>query len=102
MVEVTWTPEAENCLKEIYDIIALDKPNIAKQVINEVYKKVEVLFDFPFSGYRLHEYKKHEIRVIQYGHYKIVYHIKNEKQISIIAVHNDAFNIIQYLNFKVF
>ncbi|WP_368029257.1 type II toxin-antitoxin system RelE/ParE family toxin [Arcobacter sp. s6] len=51
MVDIHWTDEAENWLKNIYDYIALDKSTIAKKVVTEIYQKVQILQSFPRIGY---------------------------------------------------
>jgi toxin ParE1/3/4 len=52
MVELTWTVEAERWLRDIYDYIALDNPSAAARTIETIYRKAEILREFPESGYR--------------------------------------------------
>ena len=53
MAEINWTAEAEFWLKDIYDYIALDnKPKAAARVVSGIYKKAQILKDFPEIGYK--------------------------------------------------
>jgi plasmid stabilization system protein ParE len=47
MVNINWTDEADFWLKDIHDYIALDKKTIAKNVVTEIYQKVQILQSFP-------------------------------------------------------
>ena len=43
MAEIRWTYEAELWLKEIYEYIALDNPQAAKEVIDGIYTTAQML-----------------------------------------------------------
>jgi plasmid stabilization system protein ParE len=51
MATLNWTHEAERWLKDIHDYIALDKPKTANQVVTAIYRKAQILKDFPEIGY---------------------------------------------------
>lgn len=50
MAEIRWTLEAERWLQDIHDYIAQDNPVAAQIVVAEIYKKVEILKQFPEIG----------------------------------------------------
>ncbi len=52
MAKIRWTSEAEKWLRVIYDYIAQDNGNAAQRVITGIYKKVQILKDFPEIGYK--------------------------------------------------
>jgi len=52
MADINWTSEAEKWLKDIYDYIAQDNPTAASRVVEGIYKKAQLLRDFPEIGYR--------------------------------------------------
>ena len=52
MGELTWTVEAERWLRDIHDYIAQDNPAAAYRTVETLYRKAEVLREFPESGYR--------------------------------------------------
>lgn len=74
MAELRWTNEALDWLLEkIYNYIALDKPGVAAKVIDGIFDKAKLLTAFPDMGTRLRRVPEGEIRMIQYGHYRIAY-----------------------------
>ncbi|MBU2492179.1 MAG: type II toxin-antitoxin system RelE/ParE family toxin [Bacteroidetes bacterium] len=97
MVEINWTAEAEQRLKEIYEYIAIDNPNAAKEVINGIYKKVQTLHVHPEIGYKYQMQNQNNIRILLYGHYRIAYIIYNDKSIDILGIFHGSMNIDTYL-----
>jgi toxin ParE1/3/4 len=97
MVEINWTYEAEKWLKDIHNYIALDNPSAAKRVIKGIYDKAQILKKYPQIGHKYHSDFKENIRILLYGHYRIVYLIKPDKNIDILGVFHGALDIDQYL-----
>lgn len=97
MVELTWTVEAERWLRDIHDYIALDNPSAATHTIEAIYRKAEILREFPESGYRYWQTPDRHIRILLHGHYRIAYLIKNSDAIDIIGVFHGALHIDRYL-----
>lgn len=97
MVNINWTNEAENWLKDIFDYISLDNRTIAKKVVKEIYEKVQILQSFPKIGYIYENNENKEIRILLYGHYRIAYFIKDKNNIDILGVFHGALNIERYL-----
>jgi toxin ParE1/3/4 len=64
------------------------------KVVKGIIAKVEILLDFPNIG---SVYKKDEIRIILYGHYRIAYMI-DDLSIIILGVFHGAMDIDRYLN----
>jgi plasmid stabilization system protein ParE len=100
MVEINWTQEAEFWLKDIHDYISQDNPQIAKRVVRDIYKKVQILKSFSQIGYIYENEKEEEIRILLYGHYRIAYLIKDKKHIDILGVFHGALAIERYINIK--
>ncbi len=96
MVVINWTSEAQTWLKDIFDYIASDNLDIAKQVVDEIYQKTQVLQSFPQIGYSYPNPENFEIRVLLYGHYRIAYLIENKDRIDILGVFHGALDIKQY------
>lgn len=97
MVDINWTYEAELWLKEIYDYIAEDNKEVAKRVVSEIYDKVQILKIFPKIGYKYLENIDEDIRILLYGHYRIAYFIKDDKNIDILGVFHGSLDIQRYL-----
>ena len=97
MARIRWTSEAEKWLRKIYDYIAQDNENAAQRVITEVYKKAQILKDFPEIGYKYRSEPEGDIRILLYGHYRITYLIRSKELIDILGVFHGAMEIERYL-----
>ena len=96
MVEINWTVESEKWLKDIHNYIALDNPSAAKRVILGIYDKVQILKRYPKIGHK-YNFEREDIRILLYGHYRIAYLIKSDKNIDILGVFHGALDIDKYL-----
>lgn len=97
MAKIKWTIEAEKWLREIYDYITQDNENAAQRLIFEIYKKAQILRDFPEIGYKYRTEPEGDIRILLYGHYRIAYLIRNKESIDILGVFHGAMEIERYL-----
>jgi len=82
MAEINWTVEAEQWLKDIHNYIAQDKPDAAIRVVEGIYKKAQLLRQFPVIGYRYERYTDKHIRILLYGHYRELHISQNLMEIS--------------------
>ncbi len=96
MAEINWTSEAENWLRDIYDYIAQENPSAAEKIVNAIYDKAQFLQQFPYMGYRYNPSSQDDIRILLYGHYRIAYLIKPDKNIDIIGVFHGSLAIERY------
>ncbi len=64
MVEIVWTEPALSDLDAIADYIALDNPEAARQLVQRVFKHVELLADHPRLGPKPRELKGWRYRQI--------------------------------------
>ncbi|NIR48152.1 type II toxin-antitoxin system RelE/ParE family toxin [candidate division KSB1 bacterium] len=97
MAKINWTAEAEKWLQEIYDYIAADNPNAAARTVDAIYDKAQILLKFPKIGYRYEQIPEREVRILLYGHYRISYLIKPNRDIDILGVFHGALDITRYL-----
>ena len=97
MVKISWTEESEKWLKDIHDYIARDKPQAARKVVSGIYKKAQILCDFPEIGYKHRSEPEGDIRILLYGHYRIAHLIRSKEQIDILGVFHGALDIERYL-----
>ncbi len=101
MAKITWTSEAERWLKDIYDYIAKDNSIAAANVINGIYTKAQILLEQPEMGYQYEHESKQSIRILLYGHYRITYITKDNKNIVILGVFHGALQIENYLTLDI-
>ena len=97
MGKINWTAEAEKWLEDIYEYIARDNSPAAQNTVLGIYEKAQILSRFPEVGYRYEQPLQREIRILLYGHYRIAYLIKPNKDIEILGVFHGALDIEKYL-----
>lgn len=97
MAKVNWTEESEKNLQEIYEYIARDNPRAAEKVIDGIIRKSELLEQFPEIGFN-YELKSRTVKVILFGHYRIVYAVVTLERIDILGVFHTAMDIHRYLS----
>lgn len=97
MGALTWTDEANLWLKEIHNYIALDNPRAAQSVTLGIQTRARQLKRYPRLGHRLEEIVDREVRMLLYGHYRIVYLVKSDSDIEILGVFHGALNIERYV-----
>jgi len=97
VAEINWTNEAERWLEDIHDYIAQDSPESAIRVIEGVYEKAQLLRQFPEIGYKYDKIPNKHIRILLYGHYRIAYLIKPDKNMDILGVFHGSLDIDRYL-----
>ncbi len=97
MAQIRWTPEAERWLREIYNYIAQDNGSAAQRVVTGIYKKAQILKDFPEIDYKHRSEPEGDIRILLYGHYRIAYLVRENEVIDILGVFHGAMDIDRYL-----
>jgi len=97
MAKIIWTSEAERWLKNIFEYIAEDSATAANNVVNGIYDRAQLLLEQPEIGYKYEYESEVEIRILLYGHYRITYAIKPEREIVILGVFHGALKIENYL-----
>jgi len=73
VAEVTWTPLALRDLQEIFDFIALDNRDAARQVLSDIREATRHLGEFPRSGRKIQRFKANEVRELIAGNYRVPY-----------------------------
>lgn len=97
MAEIRWTNEAEVWLNDIFEYIASDNPTAAGKVVEGIYERVQILREHPRIGYRYEGVADREVRILLYGHYRIVYLLKQDGNIDILGVFHGALDLRRYL-----
>jgi plasmid stabilization system protein ParE len=95
VAEITWTTEAQRWLEEIFEFIALEDPERASRVTLGIYEHAQVLKEFPHMGYRYQPSARH-VRILLYGHYRIAYLVKDDRDVDILGVFHGSLDIARY------
>jgi toxin ParE1/3/4 len=95
MAEIAWTAEAQRWLEDIFEYIAADNPPAAARTLQGIYDRAQDLRRFPELGYRYTSSSRH-IRILLYGHYRIAYFVKDDRNIDILGVFHGSLDISRY------
>jgi toxin ParE1/3/4 len=95
MAKIAWTEEAQHWLEDIFEYIAADNPAAAARTVEGIYERVQELIAFPELGYRYTASPRH-VRILLYGHYRIAYLVKDDRDIDILGVFHGSLDIARY------
>ena len=90
MVQINWTFQSKNDLKDIFDYISKDSRLYAKRQVLKIRERTNVLKSQNFSGRMVPEFQNENIREIFEGNYRIIYRVVNENRIDIVTVHHSS------------
>ena len=97
MAKVVWTAEAERWLLRIHDYIAADKPAAAFEVVESLYRRAEILTEFPDIGHTYTTPSGRPVRILLWSHYRIVYVRLPPDEVRILGVFHGAMDLKQYV-----
>jgi plasmid stabilization system protein ParE len=83
---VKWTAHAKAQLRHIHDYIAQDSPFYARRVSEELVQKTIGLDKLPRKGHKVPELNDDAVRELGLYSYRILYEIKSDNLIEILAV----------------
>ncbi|MCP3871308.1 MAG: type II toxin-antitoxin system RelE/ParE family toxin [Gammaproteobacteria bacterium] len=83
---VKWTRHAKRQLRHIHDYIAQDSPMYARRVSEALVKKTIGLDELPRKGRRVPELNEDAVRELGLYSYRILYEIKFDDLIEVLAV----------------
>ncbi len=75
MIEVRWTPQAEDDLEAVYEFIARDSPYYAQITIEGLLAAIDRLEQFPTIGRQVPESSREDLRELIKPPYRIVYRV---------------------------
>ncbi len=97
---IVWTPESRWWLREIYDYIKQDRPTTAFKVVRRIYERAHILLDFPELGHVYEPAREQNVRILVYGHYRIVYQRSEAGEIYILGVFHGALDLKRHLKLR--
>jgi toxin ParE1/3/4 len=96
VAKIVWTEEAERWLLKIHDYIAADRPAAAFQVVESIYRRAQILAQFPDIGHSYRTTSGRTTRILLWGHYRIVYVQPSADEIHIVGVFHGAMELKRY------
>jgi toxin ParE1/3/4 len=95
--KVVWTAEAERWLLKIHDYIAVDSPVNAFNVVKSIYQRTQILERFSLVGHAYRSASGRDLRILLWGHYRIVYLVRPEGEVHVVGVFHGAMRFEEYL-----
>ncbi|WP_046757451.1 type II toxin-antitoxin system RelE/ParE family toxin [Kordia jejudonensis] len=90
MVQINWTLQATSDLKDIAEYISKDSKKYAKLQIVRIRFRTRILSSQLYSGKKVSEIGKKNIRELIEGNYRIIYKVVNDSRIDILTIHHSA------------
>ena len=90
MAGIIWSDEARDDLDSIFLRLNAESQSYSKKWINEVFKKTDLLKQFPAMGRGVPEIRLNSIREIFAGNYRILYNIGKDNNVEIMAIRHSA------------
>ena len=85
-MKIIWSPLAIDKMSEIAEYIAKDKPTVARDWVDKIFKKVDILKSSSELGRVVPEIRRKEIRELIFGNYRIVVYRVEKTTVSILTV----------------
>jgi len=93
MVQINWTLQAIEDLRDIYDFISKDSKIYAQRQVVMIKGRTNLLKEHVKMGRIVPEMNDEKIREIIVGNYRIIYLIKEENSLDILTIHHAARNL---------
>ena len=87
--EIVWTEEAKQMLMKIFDGLMTDDPAMAAGVVRSIYRKVQILQEYPQIGWFYSHTSRREVYILLFGHYRIAYEVHGSGYIVILGTFID-------------
>ncbi len=92
MGQIRWTEKANSHLQRIHEYIAKDSKTYATRFIISLIKATQKLETMPRIGRIIPELANYDFREVIYQNYRIVYKVRDNEDIEILAVLHAARN----------
>jgi toxin ParE1/3/4 len=90
MAQITWSKQAIEDIHTISEYHRQYSSSYAEALIDRIFEKGLLLEAHPQLGRLAPELKHSDIRELLYKPYRILYQVKNDDQVFILAVHHSA------------
>lgn len=85
-IEIRITEIAYSDLENIEKFISQSSPNIARQFINKIFNRIDLLYEHPEIGRKVPEFDDDRIRELIQGKYRIIYRIATQELIEVLRI----------------
>ncbi|VAX30120.1 hypothetical protein MNBD_NITROSPIRAE03-1268 [hydrothermal vent metagenome] len=92
MGQIRWTEKASSHLQRIHEYIAKDSETYATRFIKSLINATSKLETMPRIGRIIPEIASYDFREVIYQNYRIVYRVRDNKGVEILAVLHAARN----------
>lgn len=99
MVQINWTTQALDDLKDIAEYIKKDSAHYAKLQVIRLKTHVEVLKKQKYIGKIVPEIGRKDIRQISLGNYRIIYKITSVERVDILTIQHSSRNRLSRKDF---
>lgn len=93
MARLIWTEESKRWLRDIYQYIALDSADAARKVVRGIFDRAHLLIEFPEMGHLYEPRKFPRVRILLYGHYRVLYVPEKNGEIYVLGVFHGAMEL---------
>jgi len=90
MVQINWTKQSVEDLKDILDYISKESVKYARFQVIKIRHRLKILYTYSYAGKIVSELKNENIRELIEGNYRIIYRIVSENRIDILTVHHSS------------
>jgi addiction module RelE/StbE family toxin len=90
MVQINWTFQARDDLRNIADYISKDSVQYAKIQTLRIKSRTKILTKHPKIGRVVPEIENQAIRELIFGNYRIIYKVISTNRIDILTIHHSA------------
>ena len=84
---VRWSVPAKRDLRQIYNYIAADSRYYARQVVEKIVSKSEILEDFPEIGRIVPEIGEPDVRELFVYSYRLIYEVGQDDVMILAVIH---------------
>ena len=88
-----WTAEAARCLQDIREYLAERSPQAASSTLAGIYRLGNSLDHFPERGFRYQTRSGRDVRVVIFGHYRLVYRAAATGDFVILGIFHGAMDL---------
>ena len=65
--------------------------------VQSIYERAQILKDFPLAGQAYRSSSDRELRILLWGHYRIVYLVRPDGEVHVLGVFHGAMRLENYL-----